>query len=136
MNNQARIRLNPLPVWDMRFEVGASSMDVDLSRYAVERLVVSAGAASINLTLGDKVKEARVSLKSGVSSLRLHIPDSVGCEIRAETPLSSKDFRGFTKVHSGVYQTDNFERSAKKIYIDMHAGVSSLSVRWRPQRAR
>src|SRR5512140_735458 len=59
MNNRARIRLNSLPVWDMRFEVGASSMDVNLSRYAVERLVVSAGAASINLTLGDKVKEAR-----------------------------------------------------------------------------
>ncbi len=51
------------------------------------------------------------------------------CEIRAEAPLSSKDFRGFTKVHSGVYQTDNFDSASKKIYIDVHAGVSSLSVR-------
>jgi hypothetical protein len=129
LSNRARIRLNPAPVWDMRFEVGASSMDVDLSHYAVERVVVSAGAASVNLTLGDKATETRVSVKSGVSSLRVQIPDAVGCEIRAETPMSRKDFRGFTKVHSGVYQTDNFENAPKKIYIDVHAGVSSVSVR-------
>src|SRR5512140_1398771 len=104
-------------------------MGVNVSRYAVERLVVSAGAASINLTLGDKAQEAHVSVKSGVSSLRLRMPDSVGCEIRAETPLSSRDFRGFTKVGSGVYETDNFDSAAKKIYIDVHAGVSSVSVK-------
>lgn len=129
MMNRARIRLNPAPVWDMRFDVGASSLDVDLSRYAVERLVVSAGAASINLTLGDKAEVSRVSLKSGVSSLQLRVPDPVGCEIRAETPLSSRNFHGFTKVRSGVYQTENFDSAAKKIYIDVHAGVSSVSVR-------
>jgi len=129
MNNRARIRLNPAPVWDMRFEVGASSMDVDLSRYEVERLVLATGVSRVNLTLGDRANETRVSVKSGVSSLRVLIPDSVGCEIRAEAPLSSKDFSGFTKVHSGVYQTDNFESAKKKIYIDVHARVSSLSVR-------
>jgi len=129
MNNHARIRLNSSPVWDMRFDVGASSMDVDLSRYAVERLVVSAGAASVNLTLGGKARESHVSVKSGVSSLRVHIPDSVGCEIHAEAPLSSKDFRGFTKLNSGVYQTEGFDNATKKIYLDLHAGVSSLSVK-------
>jgi hypothetical protein len=129
MNNHVRIRLNSAPLWDMRFEVGASSMDVDLSRYAVERLVLATGASSVNLTLGDRANETRVSVKTGVSSLRVHIPDASGCEIRAEAPLSSKDFRGFTKIHSGVYQTENFDSASKKIYIDVHAGVSSLSVK-------
>jgi hypothetical protein len=129
MTNRVRIRLNPAPVWEMRFDVGASSMDIDLSPYAVERLVVSAGAASVRLTLGDKADVSRVSVKSGVSSLHVKILTSVGCEIKAETPLSSKDFHGFTKVRSGVYQTEDFEQAAKKIYIDVHAGVSSLSVR-------
>jgi hypothetical protein len=129
LSNQARIRLNSAPVWDMRFDVGASSLDVDLSRYAVERLVVSAGAARIKLTLGDRADVAHVSVKSGVSSLQVQIPDSAGCEIRAETPMSRKDFHGFTKISSGVYQTENFESAEKKIYIDIHAGVSNLSVR-------
>jgi hypothetical protein len=128
-SNWARIRLNPTPVWDMRFEVGASSMDIDLSPFAVERLVVSAGAASVKLSLGDKAEVSRVSVKSGASSLHIEVPDAVGCEIRAETPLSSKNFRGFSKVSSGVYQTDGFENATRKIYIDVHAGVSSLSVK-------
>jgi hypothetical protein len=113
----------------MRFEVGASSMDIDLSPFAVERLVVSAGAARVRLSLGDKAEVSRVSVKSGASSLQIQVPDSVGCEIRAETPLSSKNFQGFTKVSSGVFQTDGFENAARKIYIDVHAGVSSLSVK-------
>jgi hypothetical protein len=129
MNNEARIRLNPAPIWDMRFDVGASAMDIDLSPFAVERLVVSAGAASVKLTLGNKAEEARVSFKTGASSMEVRIPDSVGCEIRAKMPLSRKDFRGFTKMESGVYQTANFENASKKIYIDAQSGVSSLSVR-------
>jgi hypothetical protein len=129
IRNNARIRLNSAPVWNIKFELGASSMEADLTRYAVERLVVEAGAANIKLTLGDKADESRVSVQTGVSQLHVSIPDSVGCEIRAEAPLSHKDFRGFTKIHSGVYQTDNFETAKKRIYLDLHAGVSNLSVK-------
>ncbi len=129
VRNNARIRLNSAPIWDMRFEVGASAINADLSPYAVERLDVSAGAADVKLTLGDKAEVARVSVKSGVSSLQVRIPESVGCEIHAETPLSHKDFRGFTKMNSGVYQTDGFENASRKIYLEVHAGVSNVSVR-------
>lgn len=129
LNHRASIKLNPLPVWDMRFDIGASSMDIDLSPYIVERLVVSAGAASVQLTLGDRAKETRVSIKSGVSALQMHVPDSAGCEIRIDGGLSRKNFRGFTKLDTGVYRTENFENAQKKIYIDLDAGVSSVSVR-------
>ena len=129
IGHRADIRLNPIPVWDMRFDIGASAMDVDVSPFVVERLVVSAGAARVRLTLGDRAKETRVSIKSGVSSLQLLVPDSVGCEINAEVAVSRKSFGGFRKLDSGVYRTENFESATKKIYIDLDAGVSSVSVK-------
>ncbi len=113
----------------MRFDIGASSMDVDVTPFVVERLVVSAGAARVKLTLGDRAKETHVSVKTGVSSVQMYVPDSAGCEIRADGGLTRKSFRGFTKLDSGVYRTDNFETARKKIYIDINAGVSNVSVR-------
>jgi hypothetical protein len=87
------------------------------------------GAASLELKLGDKYPETMVDVDAGASSVEILVPDSSGCEIKADVSISSKDFKGFRKIHSNLYRTENFETAKNKIYISLDAGVSSIEVR-------
>jgi hypothetical protein len=42
--------------------------------------------------------------------------------------LNSKEFDGFKKLKSDLYQTANFDSTKKKIYIKIDSGVSSLDI--------
>jgi hypothetical protein len=126
--NRANIQLNSTPDWTIHLEVGAASGDFDLSPYKVEELNVDAGASSMKVRLGDRSEETRVTVKTGASSTTIQVPESVGCEVRMETALSGKRIHGFEKISNSRYQTSNFDTAKKKIYIDVSAGVSHISV--------
>ncbi len=128
IKNRMNIKLNPNPTWDMNFDVGAASIDFDLSPYKTENVSVDMGAASLKIKLGDKNDNTYFHLKAGVSSIELLVPESSGCEIRTNGALSSKSFNNFNKISSGLYRTDNFDSSSKKIILDFDTGVSSLKV--------
>ena len=128
LENSAEVMLNPGPVWSLDFDMGASSVDLDLSKLAVERLTVDCGASKSVIRLGSRAEDVEVDINAGASSLRVEVPESAGCEVRIEAPLSSKRLPGFTKVGSGEYQTENFGSAGKSISISIHAGVSSVRV--------
>ena len=126
--NRAEVQLNMKPTWDITVEVGAATVDFDLSPYKVDQLRVSAGASSMKFRLGDRSEETRVKIETGVSSTTIEVPESIGCELRLATTLSSKRIRGIEKISSNRYQTSDFDSAKKKIYIDVEAGVSSIRV--------
>lgn len=122
------VALSDVPVWRVDLDCGASSADLDLSGRRVEDVRIDAGASAIRLRLGGEVPEARVHVQAGVSSIRLEVPETVGCEIRSETGLSSRTFKGFRKETSGLYRTENFHQAGNRILIDLSAGISSIRV--------
>ena len=126
--NRAEVKLNVHPVWDVNVEIGAASLDFDLSPYKVDDVKIDAGASSLKLRLGDRSSESRVRIQAGASSIEIEVPETVGCEVRAETKLSSRRIRGFERIDDDKYQTANFESAAKKIYVEIDAGVSSVRV--------
>jgi hypothetical protein len=126
--NRVDVRLNATPTWSIIIEVGAASGDFDLSPYKVEEVRVGAGASSMKIKLGDRSEETRVTVKTGASSTTIDVPESVGCEVRLETALSGKRLSGFEKISSNRYQTSNFDSAAKKVYVDVSAGVSQIRV--------
>ncbi len=126
--NEGLIALNPNPVWDLDFDIGAAKVECDLSAIKVSSLTIDAGAASVRLKLGTPQVETQVRLDAGASSVRILVPEDAGVEIRLQDGLSSKRFEGFEKIRKGTYQTANFDRSEKKIFIDADTGVSSLHV--------
>jgi hypothetical protein len=128
MRNRADVQLNVQPTWDITVEVGAATVNFDLSPYKVDQLRVSAGASSMKFRLGDRAEETRVKIETGASSTSVEVPQSVGCELRLATTLSGKQIRGLEKVSSNRYQTADFESAKKKIYIDVEAGVSQIRV--------
>lgn len=128
IKNHLVMKLNTLPVWNFRINVGASKNIFDLSHYKVNDLTIETGASNSKIKLGDKSDETNVDIEMGVSKLILEIPKNVGCKIDSELSLVSKHFDGFNKKENGIYQTENFESSKKKIFVNVKGGVSSFKI--------
>jgi hypothetical protein len=128
LKNNVSMKLNPGPVWDLQVDVGAASLDLDLSPFKVGKLDINGGASSINLKLGNLQEQSEISINSGASSVKIEVPKELACEIRTSTVMVSKDLQGFNKVGDGTYVTENFSDSDKNIIIKIDAAVSSLEV--------
>jgi hypothetical protein len=126
--NNIDLNLNPNPVWDMNFDVGAASMDFDLTEFKTRNIDVDMGAASIKIKLGNLYSESNLTVDAGASDINIFIPKESGCKIVLDGALSSKHFTEFDKIDSDNYQTENFNEVQNKVYINIECGVSSISV--------
>jgi hypothetical protein len=126
--NRVELKLNSDPSWDLDFDLGAASVNFDLSSYITEKVSINMGAASLKLKLGDRAEETRLDLNAGASSIDIEVPEDAACEIKTDVSLSSKHFEGFKSVDDDTYRTDNFNSAKKKIYISIDSGVSSIRV--------
>ena len=124
----ARLKLNPIPSWDLDLNVGAAEVDFDLSGFKTRNVKIQGGASDIVLKLGAILPQSDVKLEAGAASISVKIPESAGCEIVSNTFMSSKNFKGFTKIGKQLYQTPNFATAKNKIKIDLQAGVASVDV--------
>jgi hypothetical protein len=128
IKNNVEMKLNPSPIWDLDLNVGAASVDFDLSGFKTRNLKIQGGASEIDLKLGAILPLTDVKLEAGAASITVRVPESAGCEIISNTFMSSKDFNGFTKIGKQLYQTPNFATSTNKIKINLQAGVASVDV--------
>ncbi len=127
--NDVEMKLNTKPDWELSMDVGACSVDFDLTPYIVRTARLKAGASSIKVKLGDKADTSHLNINAGASTITIYVPSSSGCEIEDNAQLSSKSFPNFSKLDDSTYRTSNFESSKKKILITVEAGVSSIKVR-------
>lgn len=127
VKNAATVHLNTNPVWDIDLKTGAATLTADLSNYKVDTLTLNAGASQVTLKLGDQQQELHGTLSTGAASLKIQVPEGVGCEVATSTGLSSKDLPGFTQ-NGSTYRSPNFDTTSKKIYLTIKSGVSSITV--------
>ena len=127
--NYVEMSLNSVPEWDLNFDVGAASLDLDLTPYKIGKIDVDMGAASLNVKFGNMSDVTRFSIEAGASDIDILIPDSVGCEINSDAALSSRNYEGFVKINKDLYRTEDFDKYPKKIFIDINCGVSSIDVK-------
>lgn len=127
--NQVLLYLNPEPIWDFDFDIGAANINFDLSNFKSENIKIDGGASSINLKLGDRQPLSTIKIDAGAASIVINVPKTSGVELNTETVLSSKNFHGFKKLEDGHYKTDNYATAKSKIYLKIDAGVSSLTIR-------
>ncbi|MBZ0198669.1 MAG: cell wall-active antibiotics response protein, partial [Ignavibacteriaceae bacterium] len=126
--NKVEMKLNPQPIWYINFDAGASSANIDLSKFKIMEANFDMGAASMDLKLGSPLEETKVSIDAGASSITIRIPEGAASEIRVDAALSSKSFDGFEKINSELYRTANFNDSVNKFIITIDSGVSSIDV--------
>lgn len=126
--NLVEISLNPNPEWDLNFDVGAASLDLDLTQFKVRKTEINMGAAALRIKYGNLITISDLKIDAGASDIDILIPKDVACEIKTNASLSSKNFVGFTKIKSDLYRTPNFDSAEKKLFIDIDCGVSSIDV--------
>jgi hypothetical protein len=126
--NRVSVKLNPNPLWDLKVDVGAANIDMDLSAFRVSKIDIDGGASSMNFTMGKLHDDCEMKINSGASSIYIRIPEEFACEVNTSTVLSSKDLPGFNKVSSGTYVTPDFTEKAKNFTINVEAAVSSLTI--------
>ncbi|OKS87867.1 LiaI-LiaF-like domain-containing protein [Mucilaginibacter polytrichastri] len=128
--NTATLKLNPNPLWDVNIKAGATSLDFDLAKFKVRSLVLSGGAASFSIKLGQPVENnTRVNISSGVSDITVSVPKDAACMINSSTGLSSNNFDGFSNNGDNEYKTPGFDAAKNKIYITISGGLSDFKVR-------
>jgi hypothetical protein len=125
--NLVIMELNDKPIWDFDINIGAVDFICDLTDFKVKNLNISAGAANIELKIGDKYDETLVTINTGASNCEIEIPKNSGCKIETSTALSNKDFEGFIQK-DGDYYTPDFNKAKKIVYINMSGGVSNFEV--------
>ena len=128
MSNNVEMKLHPNPIWDLDLNVGAAEVDFDLSGFKTRNVKLQGGASDIELKLGAALPLTNVKIEAGAASITVRVPESAGCEIVSNTFMSSKDFKGFTKIGKQQYQTSNYNASTNKIKIDLQAGVARVDV--------
>lgn len=127
--NRTEIKLNSKPNWDIILETGAGKTEFDLTPFKVNNLEFKGGAASFEAKLGEPQTVSNVRVETGVASIEINVPRSVGCRIKLESGLSSKDFDDFTQQPDGTYTTSNYNSSVKKIEIELRGGLSEFKVK-------
>lgn len=127
--NSLDMELNPAVDWSLNLNVGACSVDLDLSPFMVRTAEVKAGASKIKVRLGNKSDTTNLRIDTGASALVVYVPSSSGCQIKDRAELSSKSFPGFVKGTDGRYHSPNFSAAKKIIFVDIDAGVSSIKVK-------
>ncbi len=129
MDNHVTMRLSDKPVWSFDMGLGAGKAEFDLSAYKVKNVKIGAGAAEVDLKLGDNVENnAVVEIEAGVASIEINIPESIGCEFTVDGAFNAKELDNFEKISDGLYRTSNYNSAAKKMKITYEGGLSKLEI--------
>lgn len=126
--NEANIKLNKNPIWNIDLNLGAADARMDLTAFKIHKVEVDGGASNIDIKLGSNNPKTRVEVDAGASSFVLRIPRESGCQVQFETFLAGKDLDGFVKESRKFYHTPDYKSSKHQIHVVVEAAVSSFTV--------
>jgi hypothetical protein len=123
---------NPISADDISIESGVSKFTAtDLGNLNFRNLKFSGGVGSYKLDFNGKFRQsAEVHIEVGLGSINVYVPKSIPTKlVYDDNWLSSFSLDDdFEKTHKGVYETDDFQDSSKRLTIRMEAGLGSVRV--------
>ncbi|NGF57035.1 hypothetical protein G5B35_19800 [Parapusillimonas sp. SGNA-6] len=126
--NTIHLALHQAPVWNLEFNMGASSFTGDLSAYKFSNLEINSGATALTLRLGmPQLETSVIEINTAASSCKITLPKDAACLIEHESVLSSKKLDGFTKS-GDHYKTENYDTSANKYILKITGAANSISI--------
>lgn len=127
-NNEVNIELHDKMNWEVNIEVAASEMDLDFSAIPLIKLEIDGAASDIEVKVGDLSPEAHLQFTCAAAEIDVKVPKSVGCHLESTVFLGSTTTNGLIKQEDGSYQSANFDKAEKKLYIGTEATISSFSL--------
>jgi hypothetical protein len=131
-SGKVKVDLSPQVLWDAELRTGASSLDADFSQVKLRSLVVKTGASSVEVKLGplpEEVSSTQVTVKAGVSSVKIALPHDAEANVVSHSGLSAMDVSdGFQQQGSGAWRTPGYGSATKVYNIAIESGVGSVSI--------
>lgn len=127
--NSIHFALNKNPIWNMEFNMGASSFKGDLSGYKLANLSINSGATNIDLTLGQpQLSVTTIEINTAASSCKINLPKNAACMIENDSFLSGKKFKGLDIKEDNRHKTLDFDTAQNKYIIKISGAANSLSI--------
>lgn len=123
------VGLTPEVPLKLIFKTGASESILDLSSLKVTGLSVETGASSTEITLPANAGLTTAQVKSGMASMKIHIPAGVGARIQVKSGLSGLNIDTARFVQNGEYYvSSDFAAAANKIELSVEMGMGSVEI--------
>jgi len=120
--------VNPQTMKNFEYKTGASQVNlVNLANANFEDMIFESGAGSYTLDFnGDLQRDGKVSIKSGLSNLKIIVPSGTACTISLTGGVTNVSLKGTWTVNSNRYTTQVLSGPALNINIEM--GVGNLEL--------
>lgn len=123
--------LNNEIIWDIEFDLGAISGNLNLQDLSVRTIDLDSGAASLTIILGDK-HDLDFSIDSGASNIDLIIPRGAGLRVEMDTGLTATNIEDLGLIDAGDYYiSPNFDSAELKINLDVDMGLGKINFKWK-----
>lgn len=109
---------------------GATDLDLDLSSVQAREVVVSTGASSVDLKLGDRLESSTATISAGASSITVRVPKTLGVALKLDAAVSGKTLPDFTDKGDHRYESTNYAAAAKHLDLRISTGASGIEIVW------
>lgn len=125
---EVNLKLNKNVVWNLNFNSGVSSIKCDLIKFKIDTINISSGASSMYLLFGKEKDTINLIVDSGVSNLKIDIPNEFSVRIASDLALSKFNMKDFYKVDEDIYLSNNFGKTNKVVFINFDGALSNLDI--------
>ena len=124
-----KVGLSPDVMVKLDIDAGAADIDLDLRDVNLEVLDMDVGAADVDIDLPANTGHTDVRINAGAADIDISVPDDVAALIESDSTLISLDVDTSRFPGSdGVYQSPGYDTAQNRVYIDIDAGVSDISI--------
>ena len=123
--------LNEDVIWDIDFDLGAISGEINLEDLPVRNIDLDLGAADLTFNLGNR-HDLDFNIDTGVSDLSFILPEDVGLKVKMDIALSDTNINDLNLIHKGDYYiSQNYDDANVVINLNIDMGLGSIDFRYR-----
>lgn len=125
-----RIDVNPSLPCEINAHSGGGNLHLDLAEVTVTSLSARTGGGNVKIELGgDITGRSAVKAGSGAGNVEVSIPDDLAARIHATTGWGKVLINPrFQQVESHVFQSPDYDESARHVEIEVSSGAGNVSV--------
>lgn len=118
-------------IWDINVDMGAVDGTFNFQSINLKNLNIDAGAGSIDILLGQKLKDSKIDIDMGAGNIDITIPKDLGVKIKFGGGIKHSNLKNLNWIHkNNYYISPNYDNADKKVYITIDIGAGNLNIRY------
>ena len=128
-NGNIRVGLNPNPIWDLEYNVGAASITADFKTLKLGSLTVNSGATNMSIFLPKPIEGTnKIEVNTAASKITFYLPKNAECRVKTETILSNNKFEDLNNTDGEYRKSNLYDSSNAKYDIVVEGAANSLKI--------